>query len=510
MESLGAQQATRSAVVVGGGLAGIAAATKLVEQGLHVTVIEREAFWGGRAASFPDRLADGTPFQMERGFHAFFRHYKNVRALIRRVDPELSCLTPLADYPLLGPAGLMQSFVGLPAKPPLNVAALMWRSPHFSWRELVSADLDRAREMLEFDPDRTFERRDHQSAHDFLTALGFSQRARQMLFDVFAHSFFNPEGDYSAAELLSMFHFYFTGNDHGLVFDVAREPFGPAIFDPLTRYLRERGAVLLQEAECLSVQSSRSIGSAQSYAVLYRTRGEIQRVEAPQLVLALPVPALRSVVLGSPALAELQAGVGSLEVTLPFAVWRLWLDRSLAPGRPPFAGTTGLGLLDNISLYEKLEGESAAWAQRTGGSVVELHAYAVPEQLSEAEIRADLLRGLHQVYPEAKAARVVEERFLLRRDCPAFRPGSHALRPAVRSSKPGVMLAGDFVKLPFPSALMERAVTSGFLAANEILAGLGCETSPVEHGPTRGLLAPVAPLLEKAEHAARRRAERVD
>ena len=31
--------------------------------------------------------------------------------------------------------------------------------------------------------------------------------ARRMLFDVFAHSFFNPEEEMSAAELLMMFHF---------------------------------------------------------------------------------------------------------------------------------------------------------------------------------------------------------------------------------------------------------------------------------------------------------------
>jgi carotenoid phi-ring synthase / carotenoid chi-ring synthase len=31
------------------------------------------------------------------------------------------------------------------------------------------------------------------------------------------------------------------------------------------------------------------------------------------------------------------------------------------------------------------------------------------------------------------------------------------------------MLAGDWVKMPFPCGLMERAVSSGFLAANEIL-----------------------------------------
>ena len=46
--------------------------------------------------------------------------------------------------------------------------------------------------------------------------------ARRMMFDVFSHSFFNPEEHMSAADLLMMFHFYFSGNPEGLIFDVSK------------------------------------------------------------------------------------------------------------------------------------------------------------------------------------------------------------------------------------------------------------------------------------------------
>ena len=36
---------------------------------------------------------------MNRGFHAFFRQYYNLRNLLRRIDPELAMLTPVEDYP---------------------------------------------------------------------------------------------------------------------------------------------------------------------------------------------------------------------------------------------------------------------------------------------------------------------------------------------------------------------------------------------------------------------------
>ena len=32
---------------------------------------------------------------MSRGFHAFFRQYYNLRALLRRVDPDLQSLVPV-------------------------------------------------------------------------------------------------------------------------------------------------------------------------------------------------------------------------------------------------------------------------------------------------------------------------------------------------------------------------------------------------------------------------------
>ena len=53
----------------------------------------------------------------------------------------------------------------------------------------------------------------------------------------------------------------------------------------------------------------------------------------------------------------------------------------------------------------------------------------------------------------------------------------------------GLTLAGDFVRLPIPSALMERAAASGFLAANHILARYGVRSEPLHSIPPRGLLA---------------------
>jgi isorenieratene synthase len=468
-------------VVAGGGLAGLAAATVLAEHGLPVVLFEREPYLGGRVGSWPDRLKDGTPFQMERGFHAFFRNYKNLRALLRRVDPTGSMLLPLEDYPLLGPGGARESFRDLPRITPLNVIELVRRTPSLTLRDLSRVHVPSALEMLRFDPDRTYAKWDERTARSYLDGLRFPEGARRMLFEVFAHSFFNPEDDYSAAELLAMFHFYFLGNPDGLPFDVMRRPFGPAFLEPLAGYLAERGVRIVRGAAVEAVERS-------SGALVARVGSERQR--ASSLVLALDVPGLKALVLRSePALAELTAPTSSLATTARFAVLRIFHEGRAPAHLAPFAGTAGVGILDNISVYERFEDESAAIAAKHG-SVVELHAYGLPPGLDETAIRAGLLEGAFAIHPELRALPIREERLLVRADCPAFAPGSHRVRPGVRTAIPGVSLAGDFVKLPFASALMERATTSGMMAANAILAARGLRQEPIRTGPRKGILRP--------------------
>src|SRR5689334_11252576 len=72
-------------LVVGGGIAGLTAATGLAERGVDVVVVEREATLGGRVRSWPvagGSASDvagttGDGLTMSRGFHAFFRQYYN-------------------------------------------------------------------------------------------------------------------------------------------------------------------------------------------------------------------------------------------------------------------------------------------------------------------------------------------------------------------------------------------------------------------------------------------------
>ena len=60
---------------------------------------------------------------------------------------------------------------------------------------------------------------------------------------------------------------------------------------------------------------------------------------------------------------------------------------------------------------------------------------------------------------------------------------------------PCVKLAGDFVRTSVPSALMERATVTGFLAANQLLDRWNVRGETVRSVPPRGPLATLARYL---------------
>jgi len=350
--------------------------------------------------------------------------------------------------------------------------------------DLARVNARAALEMLAYDADATWSAFDHQNARDYLDSLNFPRDARQMLFNVFAHSFFNPEEGMSAADMLMMFHFYFMGNPEGLVFDVLNEPFSLSLWQPLRRYLEHHGV-------CFRMATAAERVERDGADWRVHLGDDHEPLAADAVVLALDVPGLQCLVNQSPGFGEpdWRHQVERLGVTLPFAVWRVFLDRPVRPDRYPFVGTTGLGLVDNISVYERFEGESRRWALRTGGSVVEVHAYAIEKAVTEKDIRNDFRQQLHDLYPETREARAIDERFLLRRDCASFAPGTYQARTTVTTPMNGIALAGDFVKLPFPSALMERAVASGFYAASQLLARWAVRPEPLWSVPPRGLMA---------------------
>lgn len=172
----------------------------------------------------------------------------------------------------------------------------------------------------------------------------------------------------------------------------------------------------------------------------------------------------------------------------PYAVARYWCDGDVAAERAVFSGVSRQPTLDSVTLYHRLENESRRWARQTGGSVIELHAYACEPGVPAEELAERMRRELVALWPEAAGLRIRELRARVEAQAPAFSLGSHAWRPGVRTDADGLYLAGDGVATDFPSALMERSAATGIIAANHILRAEGGVAEPVHSIRPRGLL----------------------
>jgi carotenoid phi-ring synthase / carotenoid chi-ring synthase len=467
---------TPHVVVVGGGIAGLAAATGLAERGVTVDVIEREKYLGGRVGGWAASLPDGTPVAMNRGFHAFFRQYYNLRSLLRRIDPALQMLTPVRDYPLIDAHGRRDTFRDLPQTPPLNAVAFALRSPTFRLRDLMRLNARAAAPLAAVSVPAIYHRLDHVDAESFLHDINFPEAARHLAFEVFSRSFFAEPADLSAAELATMFHIYFLGSSEGLVFDVANDNFDVALWNPLREYLSSRG---------VRFHTGRTATAVRTGTRLSVECDSHDSFGADGVVIATDVTSLQHIVGNSAGLGndEWRRRIADLRPAAPFVVQRLWLDRAVHPDRPAFLGTSGRPPLDNVSVLERYERQAIEWSWLTGGSVIELHSYAVT---SRDGLRDRLLTRLHEIYPETAQARIVGEEVLCRHDCPRFAPGDFCDRPGVTTPYERLMLAGDGIRIDLPVALMERAATTGWSAANELLQRFGILGHDLQTVPVQG------------------------
>ncbi|HEX3726525.1 MAG TPA: FAD-dependent oxidoreductase, partial [Pirellulales bacterium] len=132
--STGAPPAAPRVVIVGGGLAGLAAATALCTSGCRVAIFEARRALGGRAASFRDSV---TGEMVDHCQHVGMGCCTNLEDFCRRLEID-DCIRRDEVLTFIGPAGRQHRFQAarwLPA--PLHLGPAFFRLSYLSLRDRV-------------------------------------------------------------------------------------------------------------------------------------------------------------------------------------------------------------------------------------------------------------------------------------------------------------------------------------------------------------------------------------
>ena len=236
---------------------------------------------------------------------------------------------------------------------------------------------------------------------------------------------------------------------------------------------------VLHEGETLLVKREGAFGG-----------GEGELLACDYCIVASNVRGIRELVKASQFnRPEFESKVASLGEADPYAVYRLWIDRPIDSAEFPFYTVSGYAYTDSITLYSHFQEPFISWAKKHGGTVVELHAYAIaPKDIRpEEEIKATMLQELHTMFPETRDATVLQELFMQQSNFSRWAPGDHARRPGVETPFSNLFLAGDWVKVDAPVFLMEAAAFTGRMAANSIFRQEFLKPVPLPIVPMKGL-----------------------
>ena len=146
--------------------------------------------WPGRRVDRTSvRRQPGWP--MNRGFHAFFRQYYNLRNLLRRVDPQLVDADAGRRLPAHRRARA-QGHLPWPAAARRRATRMAFalRSPTFRLRDLCGSTRVAAAPLAAVSVPDIYHRLDHRDAETFLRDINFPDAARHLAFEVFSRSFF--------------------------------------------------------------------------------------------------------------------------------------------------------------------------------------------------------------------------------------------------------------------------------------------------------------------------------
>jgi squalene-associated FAD-dependent desaturase len=447
-------------IIVGGGLAGLAAAASLAEARCRVTLLESRRRCGGRAASFDDPLGGGLVDACQHvamgcctGFLDLCRRTGLLDALRR--DRTLWFIGPDGDRSRCTPSRV------LPA--PLHLAPLLLGMRHFSIREKAAL----ARGMLRLARRSAAAGAPTATALEWLRSAGQPERVIRLFWQPVIESALGESIDLvgvAAARKVVVDGFLAHRDAADLI--VPTEPLGTLFGDRLVGWLQAAGVVVACGAAVTGIDRDTD-------GTVAAVRCGAERHACDAAVVALPWKAAGRLV------PDVVPDVDERFAGSPITAVHLWFDREV------------------IDLpHAVLVGRMSQWVFR-GAEATDGHGHcqvviSASRGLAQEDRRAivdQVVAEVREVFPAARDATLVDAKVVTDPTAVlSVRPGVDDRRPPAGTHVPNLFLAGDWTATGWPST-MEGAIRSGRTAAAAVAAALGIDV------PAGVPDLPVAPLV---------------
>lgn len=444
-----------TAVVVGGGLAGLSCAVALAERGVGVTVFEAGSLLGGRASSWRDDVSGDS---VDIGPHIFHSEYHNLLRFLDRLgtgklitwqpDTVLTLATkpaPLAlrHAPLPPPFSLVPSLLRAPDLSALDYLSMVktgWRGMRFGEEQVAALD--------------------QVSALDFLRAHGVSERMIDWWWRFAAMVVTNVPLEHCNSASLLRIHSQLSGY-RGLHFGFAAVGLGELYTEQARRLIERAGGQVVTSCPVSGLRGDERIDGV--------VLGDGAAMATDFVVSAVPPQALLPMLSAQQRRRAMLTQLDWFEAS-PYICCYLWFDRLIGAAR--FTSHLWSPERLNYDFYDLCQIRHG-WQGRPSVIASNIIYSGRAEGMPDAEIIRATVSELAEFAPAAADATLLHARVhRVPMAIPTPLVGFEGRRPPQRSPLPGLVLAGDWTRTRMPCT-MEGAVKSGALAAQVVLEELG-------------------------------------
>ncbi|HUE72572.1 MAG TPA: hydroxysqualene dehydroxylase HpnE, partial [Pirellulaceae bacterium] len=478
-----------SVAILGGGLAGLAAAVALCQRGARVELFEARQKLGGRAGSYVDQESGEL---VDHCQHVAMGCCTSFLDFCRQTKID-ALFTRHRRLHFFGPGGERCDFKATSLLPaPLHLAPALWRQTYL-------APIDRraiARALLQLARLSPNDETSSPTIGQWLRQQRQSPAAIEHFWQVVLVSALGESlerASLAAARKVFVDGFMGPRTAHEVI--VPNVSLGELYDDRVAAWLRKRGVTI--HLGCAATQIAKSNESPATLDITLKDGGKrtfdcaiaalpwrrLPEVLSPELAAALPETVAAAKSIDSSPITGIHLWFDRPIMDLPHSVLvgRLvqWVfskcgmrNVECGVGGQPDLNTPHSALRTPHSYYQVVISASHNLAGRARDDVVH-----------------QVLGDLQAVFPQARAAELVRWRMITDPEAVfSVRPGLSQIRPPQRTTVPNLFLAGDWTATNWP-ATMEGAVRSGYLAAEALLESLGRRQRILPPDLPRGWLA---------------------